>query len=495
MTKPGRGSTTRSGRDAVITTQTLLLLAILSTNAAAHGGGLDQYGGHTDYATGIYHCHRAPCHSQVRQDQSALVIGGIIALGIIGLLWRFTAGSKGTPGNGSGSNGRSVDPKMLVRRLAAEMGIDEPTLARLRAQAGGEEGVLLGLLETRYRAARDQEQARRQEARRGAATPAAAATEEATLLRHGNGESRPCREVAAQPVMPASEPGLELDERLGSGAFGVTWSAYDHVDEDEVAVKIFRPTDWTDEGPDGRITLRSSEYAEQYRFWLKRFLEEAEHLEGISHPAVVEVRRHAHGFGSAYMVMEYIAGGTLKDAIRRTRGARNIQTVRNLMIRLCSALSAVHQAGMVHRDIKPANIMLRTPEDPVLIDFGAARPQARNQAEGMTQILTPGYAPIEQHGRNDHQGPWTDLYAVAAIGHEMLLGRPPKDAPTRVIDPKLEQLDALERQTGRSRTIDAIRRGLAVQAGARPQTCAEMQQILTAERPRTGYTPCYGSTV
>ena len=100
----------------------------------------------------------------------------------------------------------------------------------------------------------------------------------------------------------------------------------------------------------------------------------------------------------------------------------------------------------------------------------------------MTAIVTPGYAPLEQYDRNGRQGPWTDLYALAAIGHEMLLGHHPGDAPGRVANPDLKRLDDLERRTGPSRTINAIRRGLAVQASERPQTCNEIIRLLT-EKP------------
>ena len=286
--------------------------------------------------------------------------------------------------------------------------------------------------------------------------------------------------MAPRPVM--SEANVELTKKLGSGGFGITWQAYDYVTRKEVAIKIYRPADWAEEGPDGRVSLRSEGYREEYEWGLKRFLEEGQLLRTVSHQAVVRVHRYGHGYGSAYLVMELIAGQSLREHLKRTQPARDIQAVRRLMLNLCAGLDAIHRAGIIHRDMKPGNVMLRASGQPVLIDFGSARQRSQDRTRSMTAIVTPGYAPLEQYDRNGRQGPWTDLYALAAIGHEMLLGHHPGDAPGRVANPDLKRLDDLERRTGPSRTINAIRRGLAVQASERPQTCNEIIRLLT-EKP------------
>lgn len=287
------------------------------------------------------------------------------------------------------------------------------------------------------------------------------------------------------PRPATSDANVELIKKLGNGGFGITWQAYDYVTRKEVAIKIYRPADWAEEGPDGRVSLRSEEHRNDYEWGLKRFLGEGQLLRTVSHQAVVRVHRHGHGYGSAYLVMELIAGQSLREHMKRTQPARDIQTVRRLMLDLCAGLDAIHRAGIVHRDVKPGNVMLRASGQPVLIDFGSARQRSQDRTRSMTAIVTPGYAPLEQYDRNGHQGPWTDLYALAAMGHEMLLGHRPGDAAGRVANPELEPLDDLERRTGPSRTINAIRRGLAVQASERPQTCEEMVRLLT-EKPVNG---------
>ena len=276
----------------------------------------------------------------------------------------------------------------------------------------------------------------------------------------------------------ATDGGVRLAERLGAGTFGVTWRAWDHEGScrgEEVAVKIYRPEVWTRETADGRVELSDPGYQGRYREWLEKFVDEAEHLKRLKHRGIVRIERYGRGFGSAFIVMEYIAGGTMRKAMRQAPQGFDFPVVRNAMMQLCMALGAVHDAGMIHRDVKPGNIMIRNEKELVLIDFGAARPLVQ---EGMTAMHTHGYAPIEQYDSQAPQGPWTDLYAVAAVGHELLLGEAPRPAPGRSMSPQLAKLERLAARIGASRTIDAIKAGLATKPEQRPQTCSEMIRLL-----------------
>ena len=136
----------------------------------------------------------------------------------------------------------------------------------------------------------------------------------------------------------------------------------------------------------------------------------------------------------------------------------------------------MHGQGYLHRDLKPANIVIRAVDgEPVLIDFGAARAAARERTH--TRVLTPEYAPIEQHGSEGAQGPPTDIYALAAVSYRALTGTPPPSAPDRVLDDRYEPLS--DGATGSDRAwLAAIDQGLSLRPEDRPQTVAAWRTAL-----------------
>jgi serine/threonine protein kinase len=103
-----------------------------------------------------------------------------------------------------------------------------------------------------------------------------------------------------------------------------------------------------------------------------------------------------------------------------------------IVLPLLSGLEQVHAAGFIHRNIKPDNIFLREDGSPVLLDFGSARQSIGQQTNPLTSIVSPGYAPFEQYySKSDEQGPWTDIYGLAATMYRAICGRAPTDAVGR----------------------------------------------------------------
>src|SRR6185312_15891447 len=99
---------------------------------------------------------------------------------------------------------------------------------------------------------------------------------------------------------------------------------------------------------------------------------------------------------------------------------------------LLDGLEQVHNAGFLHRDIKPANILLDASGNPTLIDFGASRAAMAGLSATLTAVFTPGYAAAEQMS-SAKQGPWTDIYGLAATLYHAIAGRKPPSAYDRVM--------------------------------------------------------------
>ena len=224
---------------------------------------------------------------------------------------------------------------------------------------------------------------------------------------------------------------FEIERALQSGGFGVTYLARDRSLERRVAIKEYLPREWGGRRADGSVGPRSSSHAKDYQWGLTRFLEEARTLARLDHPRIVRVHRVIEAWGTAYMVMEYVEGRNLEEALK-AEGPWPEARVRGLLDSLLPGLAQVHAAGLIHRDVKPANVMLRADGTPVLIDFGAARYAAGAHSHSLTSVLTPGYAPHEQYQTSGKQGAWTDVYALGAVAYRALSGRAPAEATERV---------------------------------------------------------------
>ena len=262
----------------------------------------------------------------------------------------------------------------------------------------------------------------------------------------------------------------EIVRVLGAGGFGITYLATDTKLDGPVALKEYFPHEHAVRAGDQHVAALSTEGSRELFAWgLDRFLDEARSIHRFRHPNVVRVHRYIEALGTAYIVMEYVEGESL-DAVLNARAPLPATEWRRWLDLLLNGLEHVHEHGYVHRDITPANIVIRVANgEPVFIDFGAARVAARDRAH--TQVLTPRYAPIEQHGSECAQGPPTDIYALAAVSYRALTGELPPVAPARALEDRYEPL------AGRVAGAEfpwpaAIDQGMALRAEDRPQTVA-----------------------
>ena len=220
-----------------------------------------------------------------------------------------------------------------------------------------------------------------------------------------------------------------LGAAIGAGGFGITYIARDTRLGNVVAVKEYYPNGVVNRS--NTSTTNVSVGAQQREIFQKgkqKFLDEARLLATLNdEPGVVDVRDYFEENNTAYIVMEYLRGETLKEHIKDGKRIDYREAYR-LLLPVMRSLRAVHAMGLVHRDISPDNIMLAQ-NGVKLLDFGAAR-EVIDEDKSLSIILKRGYAPIEQYTKKN-QGPWTDVYALCATMYRCITGSLPTDALLR----------------------------------------------------------------
>jgi serine/threonine protein kinase len=262
------------------------------------------------------------------------------------------------------------------------------------------------------------------------------------------------------------------------GGFGITYLGWDINLATLVAVKEYLPRDYAGRDSDhASVMAHSREDASLFRFGLEQFLQEARTLARFDHPNVVRTRSFFEQNGTAYLVMDYLQGVNLSEHLASMGGRLNEQQAGEIMLPILDGLQEVHAKGFLHRDIKPQNIYVTSTGRPILLDFGAARQAMGERSRSLSVVLTPGFSPYEQYHRRGEQGPWTDIYALAATYYYLLTGQAPPDAPERVATDELIPLRQLAPivSTGLE---SAIMQSLSLEATGRPQDVFIFRDIL-----------------
>ena len=233
---------------------------------------------------------------------------------------------------------------------------------------------------------------------------------------------------------------LEILGTLGVGGFGIVYLARDHALDRDVAIKEYMPSQFAQRDGRSQVSVRSASMRETFELGRRSFVNEAKLLARFDHPSLLRVYRFWEANGTAYMAMPRLVGRNLREARKALPAPPPEAWMRRLFDAVLAGLEVLHAQQVWHRDIAPDNIFL--PADggaPILLDFGAARQAIGDRTQVFTAILKPSYAPIEQYAEATgvKQGPWTDFYALAAVMHELLTGRPPPPATARAMADEL----------------------------------------------------------
>ena len=152
------------------------------------------------------------------------------------------------------------------------------------------------------------------------------------------------------------------------------------------------------------------------------------------HANIVNVYDYFEANNTAYIVMEYMDGISLKDYLKKMGGKVSPAAALEIIRPVMEALKAIHAEGVVHRDISPDNIFILKNGQVKVLDFGAARLSVGDEEKTLSVVLKPGYAPPEQYRSKSRQGPFTDIYALGATLYRMLTGMAPEESVDRLVD-------------------------------------------------------------
>ena len=229
---------------------------------------------------------------------------------------------------------------------------------------------------------------------------------------------------------------------LGQGGFGITYLGIDELHEKKVAIKEFFPQGIVTRNIEYRDTVTVTFVGEKdnYEKGKERFLKEARTMAKFSKDeGIVKALDFFEINNTAYIVMEYLEGITLKQYLRENQRIAPEDLI-ELLVPLIESLDEIHSQGMIHRDISPDNIMVLPDGRIKLMDFGAARDYTEFGEKSLSIVLKPGYAPPEQYQTHGVQGPWTDIYALCATMYKCITGENPPDAIERVMDDSLKKI-------------------------------------------------------
>lgn len=269
-----------------------------------------------------------------------------------------------------------------------------------------------------------------------------------------------------------------LGEVLGRGGFATTYSAEDMERGDACVVKELTPQGSV-RLEDGRLSLGELGAATAQRL-RRQFVQEAELIRRLNVPGVLPVRSAFVDAGTAYYVTELLPDAMTLERVILQEGRMDPSAALDVLFQLLETLEHIHSQGILHRDIKPSNILLNPAGRAYLIDFGSAREWHRDLVNRHTVEYTPGYAPPEQLSEVARRGPATDLYGLCATAYRMLTTFAPPPAGERQGGTPLPSLGAL-RPDVEPNVAQALEAGLALRYEERPQSAAELRELLLLE--------------
>ena len=267
---------------------------------------------------------------------------------------------------------------------------------------------------------------------------------------------------------------------IGEGGFGITYIGFDLNLEIKIAIKEFYPNGFCsrETASTSNVTSYSGTQAETFDKWKQNFVKEAKSLAKCAHlPGIVGVKDFFQENNTAYIVMEYLEGETVKEYIAGQDGKIPVEQMLVLLKPVIDSLAQVHRTGLIHRDISPDNIMMTKNGGMKLLDFGAARDFTKEEEKSISVLLKHGYAPEEQYRTKGKQGPWSDVYALSATVYKCITGITPPESMERMRKDTLKRPSEFGIKIS-SKIENALLKAMSIYAENRYQSMEEFSQAL-----------------
>ena len=300
---------------------------------------------------------------------------------------------------------------------------------------------------------------------------------------------------ARTPLLPGTQVGAyTITSRLGRGGYGITYRARHTAKGNAVVIKEHMPLGMAVREPgSSEVAFPSPQAESRFHATMAEFLEEITVLRALKYPGIVPIIDSFEANDTAYYVMPFIAGVTLRPPEKITLDAHRqrlqAQRTKRLLHSLLCTLEYMEQHHIVHRDIKTDNILISTEGTPVLLDFGSARQIQPGKV--FSNIFTPDFcAPEQANAISDEEmsralGPWTDLYSLGATFYYLITRLVPPSAEMRTYsspDPykPLASRPELEEVYG-AEFLESIDRAMELNPADRWASAAEWRESLESD--------------
>ncbi len=285
-------------------------------------------------------------------------------------------------------------------------------------------------------------------------------------------------------------PGTNIDcysiiKLIGSGGFSLIYLAEDDDSQERVVIKEFLPRKLAQRNSGIRVEIGDESNLAGFNNGRKLFFLEAKALATLRHPNIVNVKNFFLANNTAYLVMDYEHGKNLGGYIKQHKGKLSTSFIMTVFPGVLDALRLIHSGGQLHLDIKPSNIHLRQGGRPLLLDFGAVHQFASTRRSQKSQVITPGFSPVEQYYSSGYVGPWSDVYAIGATMRACIEGHPPPSAIERHAKDKLKPILKLYKRRYPRHLLEIIDWAMEVDPMLRPQDSGSMLDALTQNRGRS----------
>ena len=283
-----------------------------------------------------------------------------------------------------------------------------------------------------------------------------------------------------------------IGKAIGEGGFGITYLGMDLNLEVRVAIKEYYPQGFAvrdSRTNDSTVWSYSESTQTFFEEGCEKFINEAKTIAKFRElPEIVGVTDFFRENQTAYIVMEYLDGQTLKQYLKANGGKIPAENVVRMMRPLIASLGKLHSQNLIHRDISPDNIMLMKNGSIKILDFGGAREFASQDGRSMSVLVKHGYAPEEQYRSRGDQGPWTDVYALCATMYRCITGEIPPNALDRLYQDELKPISSFG-ETCPKYIEKAITKGLNVRKDGRYQSMEELYEALYKEQKKPEKAP------